>query len=253
MSNTEAVNEQPEKPVPVDQIEPFTLSDGAFGRVLKGHPDARLPKEAIPHILKETHFVDDPKQEQEKWSRELAVAVGTGQQECRYCANSQRVEHNRIGPVTGIRIVQEIDCQCKMHRKFYRHWYNPANVSTIFRPLHMGNLEGYYRNFKTFQYDPENPNAPSAFKDLLDTVRKYDDNCYLLTGKAGTGKTTLLTAMYHRALMEWCLQSFYDKRFGASSACGRSMRTCWRSSSVTGRCVTKAVTPRPVSPRSCRR
>jgi AAA domain len=43
-------------------------------------------------------------------------------------------------------------------------------------------------------------------------VRKYGDNCYLLTGKAGTGKTTLLTAMYGHALMKWALQTFKKEK-----------------------------------------
>jgi len=49
--------------------------------------------------------------------------------------------------------------------------------------------------------------------NLLDTVRKYKDNCYLLTGRAGTGKTTLLTGMYHRALEDWCIQAFENEKF----------------------------------------
>ena len=50
--------------------------------------------------------------------------------------------------------------------------------------------------------------APSSFKELLTTVRNHKHNCFLLTGRAGTGKTTLLTAMYERALKEWANQTF---------------------------------------------
>ena len=44
----------------------------------------------------------------------------------------------------------------------------------------------------------------------MTTARKHPHSCYLLTGKAGTGKTTLMTAMYERALKEWANKTFRD-------------------------------------------
>jgi hypothetical protein len=168
MSNTEAVNEQPEKLIPVDKIDPFPLSAGAFSRVHDGRPDSHLPKAAIPYLLKESYFVDDPSQEQEVWHEALMVAVGTGQ-ECPHCANSLTVEHKRVGPVTGIRVFQLVNCRCRIYRNFYSRWYNPANVSSNYTHLRMETLERQYQNFGNFQYDPDNKKAPSAFKNLLDT------------------------------------------------------------------------------------
>ncbi len=218
MSDTEAVNEQPEELVPVDKIDPFSLTDGAFGRVHARRPDTWIPKAAIPYILQEPYFIEDPSQKQEEWTEALAVAVGTGQK-CPYCDDSQAVEHKRIGPVTGIRVIQSIPCFCKMYRNFYSRWNNPANVALNYTHISLETLESQHDNFKGFNYDPEKPDAPSSFKNLLATVRKYKNNCYLLTGKAGTGKTTLLTAMYHRALWEWALRGFKDGRSGALRPC----------------------------------
>jgi predicted ATPase len=43
---------------------------------------------------------------------------------------------------------------------------------------------------------------------LLMMVRDNQYNCYLLASPAGTGKSTLMTAMYHRALGNSALESF---------------------------------------------
>jgi hypothetical protein len=211
MSDTEEIKiAEPGDLVPMDKIEPFYLTSGGFNRVIKGFPDDHLPKPALPHLLKESHFVEDPSQAQEEWTLALAEKVGTGGK-CPYCDGGLRVDRKFIGAITKIRTVMPQDCRCIMYRNYYSRWMNPATVATGYQIITFNKLERYHSYFKGFGYDPAKPEASSAFKHLLETVTKYKHNCYLLTGDAGTGKTTLMTAMYQRALKDWAYTSFYDK------------------------------------------
>jgi hypothetical protein len=101
MSNTAETNDEtPQTLVPVDQISPFFLTTGAHQRVHDGKPDDYLPKAALPYLLMETRFGIDPS-EKEEWGEALIKAVGSRDQECPYCGDSQRVERRCIGSVTG--------------------------------------------------------------------------------------------------------------------------------------------------------
>ena len=122
--------------------------------------------------------------------------------------------------------------------QLYSRWNNPSIVAEGYRDFKLDNLELYCDYFKNFNYDPENPDAPSSFKELLTTVRNHKHNCFLLTGRAGTGKTTLLTAMYERALKEWANQTF-RRNLGVESVWKVHAKP-WRNNSVSGRCATKA-------------
>jgi hypothetical protein len=129
-----------------------------------------------------------------------------------YCENTLTVERKHVGVVTGLRITRRVPCKCAMYRNFYKRWNNPTHVAENYRRFKLDNLEKYFGYLTNFNYDVDNPNEPSSFKHLLETVRTHQYNCNLLTGGAGTGKTTLMTAMYERALREWVQKSFRDAK-----------------------------------------
>jgi hypothetical protein len=212
MNNTPETTEPKEKTpveyVPVDKIPLFHLTEGAHERAYKGRPDKHIPKDAVPYLLFETAF-RIPLSEKDAWPEELSEAVGNGA-ECPYCADTQTIERKHVGVVTGLHITRRVPCKCGMYRSFYKRWNNPAHVAEQYRIFKLDNLERYSGYLKNFNYDVDHPNAPSAFKHLLETVRTHQYNCYLLTGGAGTGKTTLMTAMYRRALQEWAQKSFRE-------------------------------------------
>jgi len=66
--------------------------------------------------------------------------------------------------VTGIRVIQSVDCRCRLYRNFYGRWYDPANVSNNYTHVEMQDLESKHLNFKNFIYFPDNPDAPCSFK-----------------------------------------------------------------------------------------
>lgn len=186
MSNTEETT-TPETPVPVDKIEPFFLTPGAHRRILEGNPDDYIPKEALPYLRQEpnskTNFGVHPSEKVE-WSQARIEAVGGGQV-CPYCDEAKEVERKCVGAVTGIQIFRMKPCECKMFRNFYTRWLNPDNVAKGYRDVKLDDFEKFCNNLKNFNYDPQNPDAPSSFKNLLATVREYKHNCYLLFGGAG--------------------------------------------------------------------
>jgi DNA replication protein DnaC len=133
----------------------------------------------------------------------LRDAVGRKEVDCPYCGGNIWVDQNLVGKITSIRIARQHPCQCSILKNYFSRWENPANVATGYRNIGIKNLEKYSHMFSTFNFDPDNPDAPSSFKTLLETVRGNKYNCYLCVGDAGTGKTALMTAMYNRALLEW--------------------------------------------------
>jgi hypothetical protein len=87
--------------VPFDKIEPFYLTGTVHYGVLKGHPEAYLPKEALPYLFQERYFTIDPSDKQD-WDDALAQKVGGGKQVCPFCDGSLRVDRKCLGQVTKI-------------------------------------------------------------------------------------------------------------------------------------------------------
>jgi hypothetical protein len=156
-----------------------------------------LPKFARYYLLQETEWIAEPF-EDEEWRRETTTQVGLGKIDCPHCFGKKTVKRNFHGALTRIPVSMPQPCLCSVFRLFCARWYNPSIVAPDYRNVHMGNIESYKLNFRTFASEGQR-------RLLFDTVRTYQRNCYLLTGPAGTGKTTLLTAMYAEALKKWSL------------------------------------------------
>jgi len=163
-----------------------------------------LPYMAIYYVRHETKWQPEPF-EQEVWTDADMKLVGTGQKECPYCHGDHEVKHevkrNYFGVDTGLRILRPEPCQSLLFQRFFSRWCNPANVAADYRNVTLDNLESYAENLNGFP-------VGKKLKYLLKMVRDNQYNCYLLAGPAGTGKSTLMTAMYHRALGNWALESF---------------------------------------------
>lgn len=200
----EILAREPKPDTPAKDIPRFmwnaTMSHAALS---EGRPFDQLHKDALYYLKREEHFTVE-KYEDVKWKEEVACKVGLSQMPCPDCSGRRLVERNFIGDTTGILTSMPDACKCLMYLGFYPKYMNPANVPTDYRNINIHNLEDYAANFRTFN----DPGAPKAFKDLLAQVRKNPYSCFLLVGPAGTGKTTLMTAMYQRALQAWSYMSY---------------------------------------------
>jgi hypothetical protein len=161
-------NVTPNAPTPVEDIKPFFLTEAAHDRVRAGKPDGYLPKDALPYLRQETGFIPLPPEKPE-WPPKLTRQVGCREKDCPHCFGGQQVERLCVGEVTKLRIYRLFPCLCKLYMKFFRRWMNIANVPELCRVHTINNLEDYHNNFKNFNYDPENPDEPSSFKNLCTT------------------------------------------------------------------------------------
>jgi len=166
----------------------------------------QLHKDALYYLKREKQFVVE-KYAVVPWEEEVARKVGLGLMPCPDCKGRRKVERNYFGQTTGIHTSMPDACRCLIYLGFYPKYMNPANVPTDYRNIDIHNLEKYAANFRTFN----RAEAPKAFADLLDQVRKNPYSCFLLVGPAGTGKTTLMTAMYQRALQTWSYLSYVKR------------------------------------------
>jgi DNA replication protein DnaC len=195
-------------PKPVLDIPRFWWSGGLQSQAIIHHQRLalrHLPDGARHYVTREIKWVyDDPTDKPypwQVWTEALARPVGLGEIECPYCKGTLTVARHYKGLKTGIRTIMPEDCHCRALKRYYPRWHDPAIVPRDYRNLRMHNLEQYIENFRTFK-------ASGQFQYLLDTVRENEHNCYLLVGPAGTGKSTLMVAMYHRALINWAQKSY---------------------------------------------
>jgi len=177
------------------------MAHGAFVEG-KTYPHS-LPKDALYYLKRETRLVKESCPI-EPWAEEVARKVGLSQMICPDCQGRREVGRDYTGQTTGIRVSMPDACKCLIYLGFFPKFMNPANVPTDYRNITIHNLKDYAANFRTFN----DPGAPKAFADLLDQVRQNPYSCFLLVGPAGTGKTTLMTAMYRHALQTWSHASF---------------------------------------------
>jgi hypothetical protein len=158
-----------------------------------------LPPLALAHVWHETTWQVQLHRET-RWTEADAKLVGMGEMVCPHCHGRGELKRPYRGVKTGIRISRSELCMCGLWKRYYPHWCNPANVGGDYRSVAIDNLENYAGNLNGFRGE--------KLVSLLETVRKYEHNCYLLAGPSGTGKTTLMTGMYQRALAKWAWESF---------------------------------------------
>jgi DNA replication protein DnaC len=78
---------------------------------------------------------------------------------------------------------------------------NTNNVGTIFRDCTLRNfVDGRLR--KRFNVDDE------TYNTMLTALQNFPDYNALVIGRAGEGKTTLLTVLYERGLRKWARKSY---------------------------------------------
>jgi AAA domain len=164
---------------------------------------SHMPKHALQYLRLETGWEAETFKPEE-WTEEDAIAVGLGKKVCPHCMGSGYVERNFLGHLTRIKVTMPQACMCFFNRLFYSRWLNPANVPADYRNVRLRELATFTKNFATFPPGGK----PDKLEDLIAKVTQYRYNCYLLVGPAGTGKTTLMVAMYHRALTGWAIQAF---------------------------------------------
>ena len=138
--------------------------------------------------------------------------VGLREITCPVCEGTDYVEVPQIGRLTGLRISTLKRCICSAFKLYHSRWSNPKNVPTMYQDAEyfaffFPNEIGERLRARIFH---------GAFKDevklILNTIEKFSDAGYLLTGKGGCGKSTLACAMYQRDLQAWALQT-YDSEY----------------------------------------
>jgi ATPase family associated with various cellular activities (AAA) len=204
MSDTKQVQDENIVRPPASELPRFkwgsTLHWQAFKqRLVLNH----LPDHALFYLEKETEDDWEPEPyAEEKWleNEALSISVGRGLSVCPYCDGTAYVRRHYTGKNTGIKIYKLEMCRCVFYQMFYSRWYNPSCVSADYRNVTMKNLGTFEANFGTFQGD--------RLTELLETVSMKTRNCMLLAGRAGMGKTTLMTALYNRALKTWARTCF---------------------------------------------
>lgn len=130
------------------------------------------------------------------------MAVGLDKMPCPQCRGKNENRPPYKGWITGLRIWGPRACMCKLWKRYYSRWCNPANVAADYRSVTIDNLEDYAENLNGF--------PGTSLEEMLTQVRTHEFNCYLLAGPSGTGKTTLITGMYHRALRSWAEFTFQN-------------------------------------------
>ena len=196
----------------VEDIPEFRWSpDLQYQAIVQKFKVTPIPKEAHQYLLLETEFIEQT-YTPEKWTELDRTEVGLGIRECPHCFGDRTVDHQYVGKVTGIRVTRARPCTCQLVRLYYTQWLNPAIVPTDYRRVELPALLPNYRsNFGTFNGDYER--KAMTLEQLVETVTKYEFSCYLCVGPAGTGKTTLMLAMYQRALANWAFRCFSTGKY----------------------------------------
>jgi hypothetical protein len=157
-------------------------------------------------LLQETGFAYESDERQKKFEAPDQEAIGTGEKECPRCRDRGYVAIDRIGETTGIKVRIDQRCICFVYRQFYKRWHDPRNVGKDYRSVKLSELKRFAANFGTF-------NQHGQLDVLIDTVTQFPRNCFLLAGPHGLGKSTLLIAMYRRALELWLQQAWATKNW----------------------------------------
>jgi hypothetical protein len=220
MNNTEEQNATTEEvsPIvgvslpPVDKVDRFELSTDSFIKSKAGFHYEHISAIAVEYLKQETGFVMErgpgikpilPLDEEER------RLVGTGQMKCPLCQGYQEIERLHRGRDTGIRTIMPIPCFCKAYKAYSTRWEDPLIVPSDYRKLSLEKLHQvreFRDRFKTFR-------SKGTLDKLFGVTDVYRSFSYLLTGNGGTGKSTLMTALYQDALGAWAQQGYQQGNF----------------------------------------
>lgn len=131
----------------------------------------------------------------------LRSDVGTDAIKCPACKGTLQVYKLSRGQATGVEVLWPVPCPCRLYRDYYKVWHNPDFIAKAYRnftykALLDGELAKYFRVNET------------CYKTILAVTKQLPRANRLLTGSAGTGKTTLLSAVFEGALARWAADSF---------------------------------------------
>jgi len=184
-------------------IYPFYLDSYQWANVKERFMTFPFDETIAFYLRLETGFVTDEVQDEvPAWKPGERKLVGKGLQVCPRCSNFQTYGLRQHGVVTGIRILSRRPCECVMMRLFWSRWSNPKNIGLDSQNIQLDRLIEFRHNFHRFK-------SIGELDKLIRTVTQYPRNSYLLAGPHGVGKSTLLTALYGKALMDWSTEAFH--------------------------------------------
>lgn len=141
----------------------------------------------------------------------LEEQIGTGAIVCPHCKGRGTAPVPMRNVATGWMIAEGVSCRCGVLKLFWKRWANPVLVPERFR----------FVDLNTLQPDARSRTPLRLQEVVLANLRKHPNQSYLLTGPAGTGKSTLATALYRKALERWAAIAWKT---------GKSANSVWRVS-----------------------
>lgn len=140
--------------------------------------------------------------------------VGSGELPCPICGRGAATSDKpqsyimyvpRVGSVTGVKVLFPRTCVCAFYRDYYTRLCNPDLVEREYRGCTYGALVSGHLKDRMSTIDT------IGYATILEAVRVFPNYNYLLAGPAGTGKTTVMTALFERALKQWVMDKHAKK------------------------------------------
>ena len=158
-------------------------------------------------------FVLEPGQKAPDIPVDDRMLIGTKGHQCPHCFDDGEVRLEGVGTKTGLRIYMHHPCQCKQYNWYYRHWNNTVLVPDNYRDVKLSTIEQFkddarFANWTGRKHDHLKGERTGVewehlpVTKLFETLKQYPDQNYLFCGRAGTGKTTCLLALYQKALWD---------------------------------------------------
>lgn len=121
---------------------------------------------------------------------ELWQKVGVREIPCPLCHGNETAPILCRGELTSVEMYRYRECDCRFLTRFWNHW---REVPSRFAAA---SLDAIQPNANIARAISENRQG-----GIISAVQKHPGDSYLFIGAPGTGKTHLLYAMYHHALV----------------------------------------------------
>jgi predicted ABC-type ATPase len=220
---------QPFEVRPAEELRSFRWEPGKQATIIQDAfrllRDRHLDLERLTYLRLESEFDFVPSSltpgEKEKLVGNLPEAekrkVALGLIPCPQCAGLGEVHRPVVGTRTGMRAEYKRTCKCNLQKLFYRQWLDVDSVPEGYRDISMEWLIEHEAKCRTKDgratSESRFTRMSAAFIDtVLAVVTHPDYGRYnmLLAGPAGAGKSTLMMALYHRALRKWAVRSWIN-------------------------------------------